>query len=167
MDALPCYTAEKNVKLFTQHRVLTESELRSRRDIGLDAYAKMRAIEARTMLMMARREILPAVLRYTGEMAQVGSRMAEFSQSLPRAGVTELTEKLCAGCDRLSREIDRLSEAMDHIPKEGEPLETARYMRDEVMPRMSSLRESADDLETMTDRKVWPFPTYDELLFNV
>jgi len=56
---------------------------------------------------------------------------------------------------------------MDRLPREGEPLETARYMRDEVMPRMNSLRDAADELESMTDRKVWPFPTYDELLFNV
>ena len=166
VDALPCYTAEKNVRLFATHRVLSESELRSRRDIGLDAYAKMTAIEARTMLMMARREILPAVLRYTGDMAEAGSRIRQFGA--PASAASEgLVARLCEGIEDLNKGIDGLAQAMEAQPKEGEPLECARYMHDAVMPRMAELRRAADGLETITDRKAWPFPTYEELLFHV
>ena len=166
VDALPCYTAEKNIRLFAAHRVLTENELRSRRDIGLDAYAKMIAIEARTMLMMARKQIRPAVLKYTGEMAEAGLRIRQYGENLPHMASDDLVEKLCAGCEALTRGIDGLEEAMRNQPKEGDFLESARYMREAVMPRMQELREAADGLETITDRRAWPFPTYDDLLFQ-
>ncbi len=167
VDALPCYTAEKNVKLFAIHKVLSENELRSRRDIGLDAYAKMTGIEAKTMLMMARREILPAVIRYTGEMAEAGNRILRYGQTLPHAAADKLVEKLCAGCETLNRGIEELARAMDEQPEGNDPLEAARYMHDVVMIRMAELRKAADDLEAITDRSAWPFPTYDELLFNI
>ena len=165
VDALPCYTAEKNIKLFGIHKVLSESELRSRRDIGLDAYAKMRAIEARTMLMMARREILPAVLRFAGDTAEAASNLTRIGRAGKAA--LKLAETLDLDCDRLSDAVDALASAMEGVPGEGDPLAAARYMRDTVEPRMRALRQAADDLEKITDRKAWPFPTYDELLFNV
>ena len=167
VDALPCYTAEKNVKLFATHRVLSESELKSRRDIGLDSYAKMTGIEAKTMLMMARREILPAVIRYAGEIAEAGNRMARLYPEHSHGAADELAEKMIAGCDRLSAAVQGLADAMDGRPAGEDPLTEARYMRDEVIPKMRTLRQAADELESMTDRKAWPFPTYDELLFNV
>ena len=167
VDALPCYTDEKNVQLFTRHKVLTESELRSRRDIGLDAYAKMTGIEARTMLMMARREILPAVLRYTGDIVEAANRISAFSRTLPDTGAESLAESLCSGCEELSRGIRLLDEAMQNIPRDADPLTEAKYMKDTVRPRMAELRRAADDLERITDRKAWPFPTYEELLFHV
>ncbi|MBR7174732.1 MAG: glutamine synthetase III [Clostridia bacterium] len=167
VDALPCMTAEKNVKLFATHHVLSENELKSRRDIGLDSYAKMIGIEARTMLMMARREILPAVIRYTGDMAESWNRVAAFGLELPYSASKSLVERLNAGCGRLGDAIAALAEAMDHIPEEEDPLCRARYMKEAVLPAMRELRGAADDLETITDRKYWPFPTYDDLLFNI
>ena len=167
VDALPCYTAEKNIRLFAVHQVLSENELRSRRDIGLDAYAKMIAIEARTMLMMARREILPAAVKYTGEMAEAGNRIRQYDGNLPRRAPDDLVGRLCAGCDALQEGMDRLDEAMRNQPGEGDFLESARYMHDVVLQRMTDLRRAADGLETVMDRQSWPFPTYDELLFNV
>ncbi len=167
VDALPHYTDEKNIRLFGIHKVLSENELRSRRDIGLDAYAKMTGIEAKTMLMMARREILPAVIRYSGEMAQAGNRIREYDGGLPRGAAENLVRKLCGGCEELNRCIEALAEAMERQPENGDPLERARYMRDTVLVRMEELRKAADGLERITDRKAWPFPTYDELLFHV
>ena len=167
VDALQCYTAEKNIRIFATHKVLSESELRSRRDIGLDAYAKITGIEAKTMLMMARRQILPAVIRYTGEMAEAGSRVHQFGARLPHAAADGLVEQLCTGCDRLSSGIDQLALAMDHQPAGTDPLQSAAYMHDTILPRMAELRAAADTLERITDRKAWPFPTYDELLFQI
>lgn len=167
VDALPCYTAEKNVKLFATHKVLSESELRSRRDIGLDSYAKMIGIEAKTMLMMARREIQPAVIRYTGEMAEAGNRIMVFGDTYPLTAARKLVEKLCLGLERLNKGIETLSQMMVLKPTGEDPLKEARYMHDQVMPAMDELRRAADELEMITDRKAWPFPTYDELLFNI
>ena len=167
VDALPCYTEEKNVRLFATHKVLSESELRSRRDIGLDAYAKMTQIEANTMLMMARRQILPAVLKYTGEMAEAGNRVRLYDENLPRSAADTLVGRLSADCDALSREIELLARALKDQPSDDDPLESAKYMRDVVKVRMAALRAVADELETITDRNAWPFPTYEELLFNI
>ncbi len=167
VDALPCYTAEKNIRLFGTHKVLSENELRSRRDIGLDSYAKLRGIEAKTMLMMARREILPAVIRYMGDMAEAGERIRRFDSGLPNFGTEELVKKLCEGCELLNGSIKQLARALEEQPQNAGPLEQARYMHDQVEKSMRDLRKSADFLEMITDRKAWPFPTYDELLFNI
>ncbi len=167
VDALPCYTAEKNVRLFSTHKVLSENELRSRRDIGLDSYAKMVNIEAKTMLMMARREILPAVIRYTGDMAEAGSRVRQFAGGVQNRAEERMIRKLAEECDELSDAIEALQSALDERPQNGDCLAEAAYMKDAVRPAMDRLRAAADALEVMTDRKTWPFPTYDELLFNV
>ena len=165
VDALPCYTADKNIRLFELHRVLSESELRSRRDIGLDSYAKMINIEAETMLMMARRQILPAILKYSGILSSslVSVKAAGFSFS----NVPALLSDLCGEIDRLKDSVDALAEALSVRPETDIPLDAARYMHDCVLPAMAALRASADRLECITDRSCWPFPTYDELLFSI
>ena len=165
MDALPCYTAEKNIRLFETHKVLSESELRSRRDIGLDSYAKLTAIEARTMIMMARRQILPAVIRFTGDIATASRSIRDAGGDF--ASGSELLNTLCSTTDQLSSDLQLLEVKLAAVPDGDDPLAAARYMHDEIMPAMDNLRRSADALELYTDRSYWPFPTYDELLFSV
>ncbi len=165
VDALPCYTEEKNIRLFETHRVLSATELRSRRDIGLDSYAKITAIEARTMIMMARRQILPAVIRFSGDIAAASGHIrntgVEFSSG------EELLSDLCSATDVLTRDLQTLEAAMAKAPDDTDAMAEARYMRDIVMPAMADLRRTADRLEQLTDRTYWPFPTYDELLFGL
>jgi len=165
VDALPCYTAEKNIRLFETHKVLSESELRSRRDIGLDSYAKLTAIEARTMIMMARRQILPAVIRFTGDIASASRSIRDAGGDF--ASGSELLNTLCGTTDQLSSDLQLLEVKLAAVPDDDNPLAAARYMHDEIMPAMENLRRSADALEQLTDRSYWPFPTYDELLFSV
>ena len=165
MEALPCYTADKNIRLFETHRVLSAVELRSRRDIGLDSYAKLTAIEARTMIMMTRRQILPAVIRFSGDIAAASGNIRNTGVDF--ASGEELLSELCSAADVLSRDLQTLEAAMAKAPDESDALEEARYMRDEVMPAMANLRRTADQLEQLTDRSYWPFPTYDQLLFSV
>ena len=165
VDALPCYTAEKNIRLFETHKVLSESELRSRRDIGLDSYAKIIAIEANTMIMMARRQILPAVLRFTGDMAAASRSIRDIGVDC--ASGPELVSSLSSTADQLSLDLQTLESVIRARPAGDDPLEAARYMHDTVLPAMADLRKSADLLETLTDRSYWPFPTYDELLFSI
>ena len=165
VDALPCYTAEKNIRLFETHKVLSESELRSRRDIGLDSYAKLTAIVARTMIMMARRQILPAVIRFTGDIASASRSIRDAGGDF--ASGSELLNTLCGTTDQLSSDLQLLEVKLAAVPDDDNPLAAARYMHDEIMPAMENLRRSADALEQLTDRSYWPFPTYDELLFSV
>ena len=165
VDALPCYTAEKNIRLFETHKVLSESELRSRRDIGLDSYAKIIGIEAKTMIMMTRRQILPAVLRFTGDIASASRNIREIGADCESG--SELVSALCVNTDKLSRHLTRLESVLKGSPDETDLLVLARYMHDEVLPAMDDLRSSADVLEQLTERSYWPFPTYDELLFSL
>ncbi len=167
VDALPCYTAEKNIRLFETHQVLSASELRSRMDIGLDAYAKMLTIEAKTMLMMGRREILPAVIRFAGEMAEAENRIRACAPELAGETTEGLTGKLTRGYRELHDAMEALEKALREKPAEESMLQTARYMKDVVRPAMERMRDCADRLEMITERKAWPFPTYDELLFNI
>ena len=165
VDALPCYMADKNIQLFETHKVLSVSELRSRKDIGLDAYAKTINIEAEAMLMMARRQILPAALAYAGRLAETELHLSQTGTEL-KCGKDLLTQ-YCRKCDRLNDAITDLSDAVNSKPLQDDPEEAARYMRDHALPAMKRLREVADELEIITDKKLWPFPTYDQLLFSV
>ena len=165
VDALPCYVSEKNIRLFGIHGVLSESELRSRMDIGLDSYAKMINIEAETMLMMARRQILPAVLKYAGSLSSTLVSVREAGSSLVNG--PGLLSGLCAKIDQLKDCVDLLAEILYARPDSDLPEASARYMHDRVLPAMAALRACADHLEQITDRSCWPFPTYDELLFSI
>ncbi len=165
VDALPCYTYAKNIRLFETHKVLSESELRSRRDIGLDSYAKMINIEAETMIMMSRRQILPSVIAYAGSVS--ASVVSLKNAGAPLNCAPDLLNELCSETDRLKVRTDALAEAVAEKPSGDLPEISAAYMRNTVLPAMSAVRESADHLERITDRKYWPFPTYDELLFSI
>ena len=165
VDALPCYTLEKNIRLFETHQVLSASELRSRRDIGLDSYAKNINIEAETMLMMTRRQILPAVLKYAGILSSSLVGMKQAGVSLKSD--TSLLSTFCGKIDALKDSLDTLAEIMKKRPDPEDPDSSARYMHLKVLPAMSALRSCADQLEQITDRSCWPFPTYDDLLFSI
>ncbi len=165
VDALPCYTLEKNIRLFETHQVLSASELRSRRDIGLDSYAKNINIEAETMLMMTRRQILPAVLKYAGILSSSLVGMKQAGVSLKSD--TSLLSAFCGKIDALKDSLDTLAEIMKKRPDPEDPDSSARYMHLKVLPAMSALRSCADQLEQITDRSCWPFPTYDDLLFSI
>ena len=165
VDALPCYTAEKNISVFEIHKVLSEAELRSRRDIGLDAYAKIINIEAETMLMMVRRQILPSVIRFAGDVAGSVQKIGVAGCAL-QSGVDQLSA-LCGETDSLDHAAVCLADALNGKPGTEDPAVFARYMHDRVLPAMKEVRIHADALEQMTDKTYWPFPTYDELLFSV
>jgi glutamine synthetase len=165
VDALPCYTAEKNISVFEIHKVLSEAELRSRRDIGLDSYAKIINIEAETMLMMVRRQVLPSVIRFAGDVAKSVQTVASAGGAL-RSGEKQLSA-LCAETEFLDAAAAGLSDVLNGKPGTEDPGVFARYVHDRVLPAMKEVRIHADALEQITDKTYWPFPTYDELLFSV
>ena len=165
VDALPCYTAEKNISMFEIHEVLSEAELRSRRDIGLDSYAKIINIEAETMLMMVRRQVLPSLIRLAGDVAKSVQAVSSAGCAL-RSGEKQLSV-LCAETECLDAAAASLSSVLNGKPGTEDPGVFARYMHDRVLPAMKEVRIHADALEQITDKTYWPFPTYDELLFSV
>jgi len=166
IDALPRMIEPKNIKLFADHRVFSETEVRSRFEIKLEEYTKIINIEAETALMMAKREILPAVMKFTGDVARQAKAIKDVSPVLTTLPEEKLLTQLTAECSRLSDSIDALQSAITNANRNADALTAATYQQDVVIPAMNAVRTSADELETIVGKEYWPFPTYAELLFN-
>ena len=165
VDAIPEFVSKKNLKAFSDMGVLTEIEAYSRYEILLEEYTKIMHIEMLTSLEMAKREILPACLRYTNELAN-GIAVKEaigINTPLEKESVKELSRKT----ESFTEKISILEEIRDRIPNTSETLEIAKYYQEKVIPAMSDLRMIADNLETVVAKDFWPFPTYTELLYNI
>ncbi len=166
-DCLPYFLKEKNIKLFTEHKVFSEAEIRSRYEILLEGYCKVLHIEAATMIEMAKRDILPAVSAYTEELSQTA--LAKKSL-IPDADCT-YEETLVRKCAALTGVLYRRAEALDAALTEagsiGDVTEESVFYKEKVISAMAELRAVADELETLTAKKYWPYPTYGDLLFSV
>ncbi len=165
VDAIPCLTAEKNVALFKKFGVYSEVELHARQEILLENYSKVINIEALTAADMAKTEILPAVMKYGKEICDIAaSKKAVGIEPTVELATAKKVNDLTAA---LSEKASALSDAVVKAQAvEGEE-QKARFYHDEVFSLMQSLRAVADELETIVGEKEWPYPTYDELLFNV
>ncbi|MGN0670824.1 MAG: glutamine synthetase III [Oscillospiraceae bacterium] len=165
VDAIPCLTAEKNVALFKKFGVYSEVELHARQEILLENYSKVINIEALTAADMAKTEILPAVMKFGKEICDIAaSKKAVGLEPTVEMATAKKVNDLTAA---LSEKAAALSDAVVKAQAvEGEE-QKARFYHDEVFSLMQSLRAVADELETIVGEKDWPYPTYDELLFNV
>ena len=166
-DCIPHLLDEKNVRMLTSHKVFSEAELRSRCEILLDNYCKTVLIEANTMIDMARREIAPAVSGYAAELAHTAAAKKAVDSSLSCGYETELLKKLAMLEDQIVIRSEELQEAVLEIQDIGDIAEESRRIRDTVLGKMGQLRVACDSAETMTAKKYWPFPTYEDLLFSV
>ncbi len=165
-DALPYMLLEKNVKLFEKHRVFTEKELCARFEIYNEIYCKTLNIEAQTMVKMARRDILPAVLAYSRALSEtVNAKKAACS--LPCKAEEKLLAKLADGSDRLYEAIETLDEDIARAANFTEKSMLAFYFKETVIPAMNTVREIADAMETLTAKDYWPYPTSGDLLFSI
>ena len=166
-DAMPAMLSEKNVKMLTSHKIFSPAELHSRYEILLENYSKTVNIEALTMVDMAKREILPAVEKYTKSLAD--------TLAAKKAAVAGLTCKYeTAAVTKLSELSDSIADATDDLEAEIEKFqaiedvtEAANDIRDVILGKMDSLRAVCDEAETITAKEFWPFPTYSDLLFSV
>ncbi len=160
-ECLPTYVSDKNIDLVVRHGIFTETELRARYAIHLEAYNKIVAIEARTMVDMARRQILPASMRYTQELC--GAVSGKQGLGIRCRAESELVNQLSQHTDSLYDCIELLSHGLSNVPKEAKA--AAMYYHDTIIPGMNALRSEADALERLTDKSYWPYPTYSDLLF--
>ena len=164
VDAVPELVKPASVALFAHQGVFTEKELRARADVSYELYAKTINIEALTMIDMAGKDIVPAVVRYTGELA----RAAREVESL---GVDASVQKeLLTRVNVLLRQAgDALADLRVKQEKAAAltGAEQARYAHDVICPAMEVLRAPVDHLEMIVDGRLWPMPTYGDLLFNV
>ena len=165
VDAFDAFIAPKNIALFKRHKVFTAVECASRHEILFENYAKVVNIEAATMIEMVCREIYPAVVRYAGDVAEIINRM-RTANLVSQSTVNQLNT-LTAIIDQIDSELCSLREVYARSQSLEDPHHRATYMRDEVLGRMDSLRAACDAAEKITDRAVWPIPTYTDLLLRV
>ena len=165
-DALQMLLVPENINMLVRHRIYSEMEIRSRYEIRLENYIRTVRIEALTMVDMARREILPAVMRYCGDLAGGLSTKKAVCPELKCGSEQKLIAKLSALIDEIDEATEALESCIDE--KAGENLtEQAFHIRDTVLSRMNALRAVCDEAETLTAAAYWPFPTYSDLLFGV
>jgi glutamine synthetase len=166
-DALPHMLDEKNVELYASHKVLSRAELEARYAVGLETYSKTINIEARTMLDMARKDILPAVSAFESELASEINEKEATGLGLDCAYEKETLQSAAALSAEMYADVKALEAAEAKTAGIADALELAKFYRGAVLPAMDALRVPADKLETLTGADYWPFPTYGELLFGV
>lgn len=165
VDAIPALTAEKNVKVFTKFGVYSEVELHARQEINYENYSKIINIEALTTSDMAKTEILPAVMKFAKDVCDMAaSKKAVGVEPTVEVAMANKVNTLTVS---LNEKIDALNAAIVKAQGISDYAEQAKVYCDEVFVAMQSLRAVADELETIVGEEYWPFPTYDELLFNV
>lgn len=166
-DCLPYLVKEKNVDLFTRHRVYSEAELHARYEILTENYCKMIGIESLTMLDMVNKDILPSVAKFTGELsdealakkALLPSADCRYEETVVRE-LSELTGAIYAKKTELEELIAAESDCADSTA-------TAVFCKEKLIPCMTELRILIDETETKTDASYWPYPSYGETLFSV
>ena len=166
VDAIPAYATDKSVALFEKFGVFTRVELESRVEIEYETYAKMINIEARSMIDIAGKQIIPAVIRYT-------TALANSINAVKAAGVADVsvqTELLVLTSGYLSdvrTALTKLTEVTNTGNAMDEGREQAVYYRDVVKAAMEELRTPVDKLEMIVDKDLWPMPSYGDLIFEV
>ena len=166
-DCIPHSLDEKNVQMLTAHKVFSVAELHSRCEIQLENYCKTVIIEANTMIDMAHKQILPAVQGYTTELAGAVAAKKAVSADIACGYESGLIRKLSVLTDQIAVKTDELEAAVLALKGAADVMEESAAIRDTVIGKMVALRAVADEAETLTAEKYWPFPTYAELLFGV
>ena len=169
-EALPHILDEKNVKIFEKFGVYSKVELTSRFEIHNENYSKIINIEAETMLEMAKKFILPVASKYANKLAEtIGLKKAACGEcdtsyeSAMLKKVSCLTSCIYNKTEKLEAEVREAKKTAD----EGDSSKTAFFYREHVFAAMNELRACADELETITPKELWPFPSYGDLLFSV
>ena len=166
-DAMPYLLHEKNVRMLTSLKVMSEAEIRSRYEIMLDNYCKTVNIEAETMVDMARRQILPAIEKFSAKLAQDISVKKAIAPVV--SGIYEITlvTRLSDLVEDIDAAVEDLAAALAAFHKVEDITESANMVRDILLPKMAALRAPCDEAEQRTAEGCWPFPTYGDLLFGV
>ena len=165
--ALPALIAPKNIQLMEEFGVMTRTEMFSRYEVEMEHYAKIINIEALTMLEMARKQLLPAVNRYMGDLARTITAKRAVSESLPTRAETSILERLSRDAGQMADTIEHLAAAERTAQTLGDMTAKANAFHDKVLPLMDALRSAADDAETVCGDAYWPLPSYSKMLYYV
>ena len=165
VEAVETLTKDKSIKLFEKFHIFTKAELESRAEILYETYAKTINIEALTMIDMTSKQIVPAVIRYTKNLAD--SVIAVKSAGGDPSVATEMLQKITQKLRETQNAENALIDAEEKASSMPQGKNQAFYYRNSVVKAMEVLRKPADELEKMVDKEYWPFPTYADLIFEV
>ncbi len=167
VDAIPALTTEKAVRLFRTFGIYTQSELESREEIEYEQYAKVINIEARAMINISGKQIIPAVIRYTTRLAD---SIRKVREACPEADVS-VQKRLLIRASELLRDMEQartqLLQDVERCVSEKNIEKRARDYHDVIVPDMQALRIPVDELEQIVDKDLWPYPSYGDLIFEV
>ena len=166
-DALATVLEKKNVEMLTSLKIFSEAEIRSRYEICLENYCKTVNIEGLTMVDMARKEILPAVEAYLGDLSGTVAAKTAAVPGLACKYEKDLISKLSKLADEISDAASSLDTTLIRLKAIPDITDAAYVIRDVVLQKMAELRVVCDEAESITADKYWPFPTYGDLLFGV
>ncbi len=167
VDAIPALTKEKSISMFESFKVFTKAELESRVEIEYETYSKAINIEARTMIDMAGKQLIPAVVKYTTVLADSLGKVKSACPSADTSVQEELLTEVSAYLSDMKVALSALIDITDRCAAIGENKEQAAAYHSEVVPAMAALREPADKLEMIVDKDLWPLPSYGDLIFEV
>ncbi len=167
VDAFKTFCSEKNIELLSRHGVMSTVEIRSREEIMYENYAKVINIEAQTMIEMAGREIIPAVSKYVKEVAEAAAAKIAVIPTADISAETDIITRLSALTGKAYKILGNLRREDDAAKSlmTGEAM--AEYFLNHVIPVMNELRETVDEMETLTAINYWPMPNYGDLLFSI
>ncbi|MDO4841369.1 MAG: glutamine synthetase III [Phoenicibacter congonensis] len=163
--ALPAYVSDKAYALFDKFKVLNKEEVDCRYNVKLEKYCKIMNIECRTMKRMVRRDYLPAIEAYAAELAEEIASIEKVLGEGKAAGQRKRFEQIATGAEKIHELCDLLHVKHHEARDLEDAQEKADMYADIVIPIMKDLRAQVDELEIITDRKYWPCPTYNEILF--
>lgn len=166
-EALPAFVQPKSVDMFTRHNVFTKHEIHSRYEILLENYCKTINIEALTMIDMVNKQVIPAVLDYESELAELIIRKRAVCTEIVTSPEEELLNKTAKLAEHLKKRLEHLSQQTIAVREIKDNLELAKAYREKVYMSMSELRLIVDELEMLIPSKHWKIPTYGELLYSV
>ena len=166
-DALSTVLEKKNVEMLTSLKIFSEAEIHSRYEICLENYCKTVNIEGLTMVDMARKEILPAVEAYLGDLSGTVAAKTAAVPGLACKYEKDLISKLSKLADEISDAASSLDTTLIRLKAIPDVTDAAYVIRDVVLQKMAELRVVCDEAESITADKYWPFPTYGDLLFGV
>ena len=166
-DALPSFIADKNILLFTKHKIFTPAELRSRYEILMEVYSKKLHIEALTMVDMIRRQILPGVAKYSERLTRSVLEKKKLSPDITCDFEEDAVKKLSGYASALYRAAEKLNADLERAAAIGEVTEQAMFYKDVILADMAQAREAADHAEQLTAKEYWPYPCYADLLYSV
>ena len=166
-DALAHLLDEKNLKLFTEHKVYSQTELEARFEVLNENYAKIINIEALTMLDMAHKDIMPAMSAYSAELADAALKKASVDPDIDCVYEKETIKKVNSMITAMSKQTKKLEEDLLAAKSIEDVAELSMFYKDTVLPDMTALRISGDEMESVASAEKWPYPSYGELLFGV